>query len=756
MHASSPALTATLRALDGTPDVHAVASALGDQQFARIPALASGVDPVIGALGALAGALSGVLSPAVRDSPALSTAIASLIGTDAGKRILPVWAEVAPAGWGASHADALIDAVRGNRCRPWAAAALIGPCDASAALLHEPWEMSAAIRRWGQTTPDNPTAWMDDLASAERDRLVNALRTVSDNAAACWPWLPEASASDIAHHIKRTHLNSALDAYAVASPVAHARHAAILSTFMHCATVSNLAPLMRLATASPIDAAWEKIMQILLTNPWSAVHVLAEATWNDLRADVQESILSAADHNEVCAAIAYARGMRTQPPSMTQETARAFFAAVTPTVWNTLSKEMQQEWHLILDRKETHLAVRLLGLDPTFLAGAALNDDLIVAVRRHLRDDAAVRRTLLPIAVRDLPIADLPAVVAALPFPDPVAFVQIACGERDMHPALRAWITAHPIAQTTAAAVTVLRVGRRFGVGSVDTRCAALARAFAGWSSEEATALLAALPKDARAALRPNANALANALAHPDRRNAFRQALDTITALSPSVAIPARHALNELAKASKWFFQRQASAALARALRDHGDCFTAIVGALDDSVRSAVLPRLNDPHVGSALDALTAADPFVAHHVAHALRGANPPDEVLTALATAPLDKMLHLWRLLPEPLQHDIIGDRGALIAAAAPERADDLAQAQQVWSTDNLLALRLLINADAERRTRGAAILAQQPDLAVSLLPLLRDDASTALASHPTIAFASADLPPLRGLISARRRRR
>jgi len=759
MHASSPALTATLRALDGTPDVHAVASALGDQQFARIPALASGVDPVIGALGALAGALSGVLSPAVRDSPALSTAIASLIGTDAGKRILPVWAEVAPAGWGASHADALIDAVRGNRCRPWAAAALIGPCDASAALLHEPWEMSAAIRRWGQTTPDNPTAWMDDLASAERDRLVNALRTVSDNAAACWPWLPEASASDIAHHIKRTHLNSALDAYAVASPVAHARHAAILSTFMHCATVSNLAPLMRLATASPIDAAWEKIMQILLTNPWSAVHVLAEATWNDLRADVQESILSAADHNEVCAAIAYARGMRTQPPSMTQETARAFFAAVTPTVWNTLSKEMQQEWHLILDRKETHLAVRLLGLDPTFLAGAALNDDLIVAVRRHLRDDAAVRRTLLPIAVRDLPIADLPAVVAALPFPDPVAFVQIACGERDMHPALRAWITAHPIAQTTAAAVTVLRVGRRFGVGSVDTRCAALARAFAGWSSEEATALLAALPKDARAALRPNANALANALAHPDRRNAFRQALDTITALSPSVAIPARHALNELAKVSKSLtknsnskylpllrYQQRAGEELARALRNHGRIFADIVGALNDDARFIVLPRLDHLHDEATLEPLAIADPLVAHRLAHALQSRSPT-AMLDALTDAPFDALVRIWRLLPEDLQQFVRGDRDALLTAVAtPGHADALAQRLQAWEADDppsLLALRMLIDNDEARRARGTAILAQHPNMAALLLPLLHDDVRTELESVPTIAVAGADLP-------------
>jgi len=758
MHASSPALTATLRALDGTPDVHAVASALGDQQFARIPALASGVDPVIGALGALAGALSGVLSPAVRDSPALSTAIASLIGTDAGKRILPVWAEVAPAGWGASHADALIDAVRGNRCRPWAAAALIGPCDASAALLHEPWEMSAAIRRWGQTTPDNPTAWMDDLASAERDRLVNALRTVSDNAAACWPWLPEASASDIAHHIKHTHLNSALDAYAVASPVAHARHAAILSTFMHCATVSNLAPLMRLATASPIDAAWEKIMQILLTNPWNAVHVVAAAPWNDLHTDVQAAILSATRRSNICAAIACARGMRDQPPPITKKTARAFFAAVTPEVWTALPAETQQEWRRTLDGTETHLAVRSLGPDPAFLAHSYFSNELVAAVRCHLRDDADVRRTLLPIAVRGLPLDAVPDVVAALPPPsDPVVFVQIASGSPTMPPALRAWITAHPIAQTTAAAVTVLRVGVRFGVGSVDTRCAALARAFAGWSSEEATALLAALPKDARAALRPSANALANALAHPDQRDAFRQALDTITALSPSVAIPARHALKDLAKALaktskrskdilQQLFQQRAGEELARALRNHGRIFADIVGALNDDARFIVLPRLDHLHDEATLEPLAIADPLVAHRLAHALQSRSPT-AMLDALTDAPFDALVRIWRLLPEDLQQFVLGDRDALLRKiAVPGHADALAKMLQNWKANDsltLLALRMLGDDDKNRRARGTAILAQQPDMAASLLPLLHDDVRTELESVPTIAVAGADLP-------------
>jgi len=756
LNAVSPALAATLHALRGAADLQIVAPALCNQEYARILALAPGVHPIIGALGALAGGCPELLSPAMRQAPALSAAIASLIGTRVGWYVLDLWAEIAPAGWGASHAAALIDAAQRDRCPRWAAAALIGPCDASAALLTESLETALAIQRWGRTTPDAPTAWMQHLTPAERNRLVDTLHRDPKDAACGLPWLPVKHAAAIVKRMVNVQASEALAAYAGASPVARARHAAIVSALIQRARPSDLAALTRLAVGTGMDAAWAAVVQILREAPNDADWVVIATPWDALHPAVQSTILSAATCSPICTAIAFACGVRPDPPAITKATAAAFFAAVTPQVWNALPHTMQQAWIADLYYSSAFLAVRSLGPDPVLLAHAELNAALVDAICRRVQDENAVRQALLPVTIRALYLAAIPDVIAALPPPpDPVAFVQIAGGSPTMPPALRAWITAHPTAQAAAAAATVLYIAKR-SMNGIAVRCTALAAAFAGWSSEEATALLAALPDDVVAGLLLDCDALANTLAPPDRQDAFRQALDTITALSPSVAIPARHALNELAKASKWFFQRQASAALARALRDHGDCFTAIVGALDDSVRSAVLPRLNDPHVGSALDALTAADPFVAHHVAHALRGANPPDEVLTALATAPLDKMLHLWRLLPEPLQHDIIGDRGALIAAAAPERADDLAQAQQVWSTDNLLALRLLINADAERRTRGTAILAQQPDLAVSLLPLLRDDASTALASHPTIAFASADLPPLRGLISARRRRR
>ena len=153
MYPPSPALIATLRALHGETDVHVVFAALGNPRFARVLALAPGVDSVISALGALAGERPDFLAPDIRTSPALSAAVASLIETDAGEHILPIWVEIAPAGWGATHAAALIDAVRVGCCRRWAAAALIGPCDASAALLSQTWDIAHAVQRWGRRHP---------------------------------------------------------------------------------------------------------------------------------------------------------------------------------------------------------------------------------------------------------------------------------------------------------------------------------------------------------------------------------------------------------------------------------------------------------------------------------------------------------------------------------------------------------------------------------------------------------------------------
>jgi hypothetical protein len=460
----------------------------------------------------------------------------------------------------------------------------------------------------------------------------------------------------------------------------------------------------------------------------------------------------------VCAAIAFARGVRDQPPPITRETARAFFAAVTRESWNALMEEERRMWLSHLNSCE-NLAVRSLGPTPSFLAHAFFDDALIAAVRRHLHDDAAIRRTLLPIAVRDLPPDAVPAIVAALPAPpDPVAFVHIAGGAREMPLPLRDWITAHPTPQARGAAITFLHAA--VNRGAPIEHCNALAHALAGWSWVETHALLDALPDDGCDALRPNPDVLAQRLTLFDRRTDFLQTLDAIAALSPSVAIPAYHALHVLATMQRVGNLRYAGEGLAQALRTYGDRFLAIVDALDVACQTETLPT-RDNETRDGIRALASADPLVAHRLAHALREPDPA-AALDALAAAGTQDVRRLWRFMSDALQRTILGGVDALTSAvAAPERVDDLAQALRAWGADDplpLLALRMLIDADEARRARGAAILAQHPDVAVSLLPLLREDLRTTLMSNPIIAFACADLPlDRRGAsASAWRRRR
>jgi hypothetical protein len=442
---------------------------------------------------------------------------------------------------------------------------------------------------------------------------------------------------------------------------------------------------------------------------------------------------------------------------MTPETACAFFAAVTPAVWTALPAETQHAWRAeIVSSDIAVLAVRSLGPDPAFLARAELNAALVAAVRRHIRDDRTQRHTLLPIAVRDLPPDAVPAIIAALPAPpDPIAFVQIAGRRREMPPALHAWIAAHPTPQAHGAAVTVIHAATQ--PDSITARCTMLAQALADWGREETDALLAALPDDVHTMLHPAPDALVNALAHPNRRDAFRQALDAINSLPPATTRPALLALGVLASASDLGLRIQAGRALAHVLRDHGDCFLALVDALANTPRTAILPRPQSGRRAAAVRAIAAADPLAAYRLAHALQSRSPTT-MLDALTDAPFDALARIWGLLPKDLQQSVLGDRDTLIhGVAASERANDLAFVLRAWNVDDppvLLALRLLIDDDVRRQERGVAILAQHPDMAASLLPLLREDLRALLVRNPRIVVAGADLPPPSA--SVRRRRR
>jgi hypothetical protein len=212
-----------------------------------------------------------------------------------------------PAGWGASHAVALIDAVRGGRCAH-RAATLIGFTENAAALPDDVRNIAHAERRWRQATPDNPTAWTKHLRSTEQDRFLDALNAETYFATQCLPWLLAAITGR--RRIGYGQIGNALAASTAASSIARACHADVLSKLIRRAGQEQLVELTRFAVTSRMDAARAAVVRLLRDDPWNAISVVAAAPWDNLRTDVQTLILSAADHDDVCAALTFARGMR--------------------------------------------------------------------------------------------------------------------------------------------------------------------------------------------------------------------------------------------------------------------------------------------------------------------------------------------------------------------------------------------------------------------------------------------------------------
>ena len=242
--------------------------------------------------------------------------------------------------------------------------------------------------------------------------------------------------------------------------------------------------------------------------------------------------------------------------------------------------------------------------------------------------------------------------------------------------------------------------------------------------------------------------------AHPNRRNAFRRATNAPATLPPSVAIPVRYALSVLATDDDRARRRSAREGFAIAARGHGPLVLDILESCTSDVRAAMLPGAVEGR------SLAASDPLVAHYLAYALQDGDA-DVALDALAAAPAEEIMRIWRLMPEALQSAVPGDRDALASAPPRRAARTPAQTLRSCPADDTLplpALRMLIEDGERRRARGAATPTQRPDLASALLPLLRKDLHALLACDPRIVVAIADLPlsPSTPMSGAWRRRR
>ena len=165
----SPAIAAAVRAVRGETDLTAVCALLDNPDVASVVALSSAADPLFRVVAALACGLLALLDESTLADPALHDAVERVIWTGSGWHALRSWARGAPAGWGATRAAALIDAVHANMCAADVVAALIGPCDDAAALLDNmdgsdgeddrAFIVANVIRAWGRNVHNGAPWW---------------------------------------------------------------------------------------------------------------------------------------------------------------------------------------------------------------------------------------------------------------------------------------------------------------------------------------------------------------------------------------------------------------------------------------------------------------------------------------------------------------------------------------------------------------------------------------------------------------------
>jgi len=733
---SASALSAAVRIVRGESDRDAVMRALEEPRLAYVIACAPDAQRDVRAIAALRSGLTSLLNPPIVDGHAFHAALARLIGTPAERNAIRARAEVAPAGWDAAHADALRNAVVRGTCFAGAAAALIGPNDDAAALLRSASDAAFAIRRWGQSdtarsgsrsTPAAPTAWMGALSAGARQRLIATVESDPSSAASCLPWLPPDVVTRM--RIDDDARGAALDAFAAAPPTGRAMHADIVQQLVARAHPTHLAALTRLACAMQTDEVWSRVQTLLHEDPNAALHVVIAAPWNDLANGVRNAILERADASDICAAIAAACGRRdVSTATITGWTVAAFFAALNPRVWDALDAATQRRWRHALRGGDAHLAVRALGLRPEFLARATLDNDLVRAVQRHARGEGAWRATLLPVALRHLPLAAAHAVIAALPPPpDPGAFFCIAggCDDPDvLAPARSALRTPADL----ALAIVLLRSGT--SDERVQDVCDMLRDALHGRARDELKSITTLLAHAGRNETRPARAAIDASADASDRRGPLRRTFARLLAdVPPESALPAFIALD------RWMAGRDSlhatAEATALALSRHGDAFASIVDALGRSaLGDVVLPLPKDDALADALRGLAQDDPPTAQRLAHALRNRSCLTALQELLHAAPAHASA-VWQALDDATRRAI----GAEVAAASPD-ADPLAVHDPIAA----LALAAVHADDADLRAAGITALAQRPDVLRQRWGALPTEMQHILRSHLAVADMTA----------------
>ena len=746
---NNPSLVgAVIRAMHGACDVDDIQMALSSSSLASVIALSNGAHPVFRAIAALRCGLTALLAPHDIAHPDLHAVVRRVIGTRAGGAVLDSLAMTAPPGWSAGMIREIQAAAQNHTCSLDAATILLGPGDHIESLLECPFLLARSIRRWGESVPDDPVWWMAHVSASLRPRIIDALSREMKAMASCLPWLSLEDAAACEPHINKACIADALNAFACASAEARARHAALVQRLLDRASPDDLGVLMRLAAAMKTECVWAHVARLMPTCPILRVETVTATSWHDMPSSIRDAVLSRADRSGVCAAVAAARGgAHSMALRITPETAVAFFAVLDPMVWEALDAASRRRWLLALPACDSHFAVRTLGLRTEILPYVAATNDVIREALCLGYAGSTLCTMLLPVAIRQAPVADVCAIIASLPeMPDsPDAWFCIASGRSISAPVAPEGAGFLRTPADLAAAVAIQRVVRECVRAPVRHAVLGMALHQRDWT--ETHALAALLDDHARAVVTPNLDALSARLAHPERQDAMRRILDRLLDFPPERAVPLLDALASMSIMDRHTPTLMTAAdAVMSMLRAHGDIVRAIIDVLSPRLLSAILPLPDDPPLADALSRAITVDPPSVYRLTHALH-ARHCKAITAAMLAAPQACVASIWHALPDDVRTSIMDDAATYLSMHAgyesPENAIRLQRHLFATNPAAALAMSALISDDLDVRANGIATLVAHPNISRRVMISLQREHYEALRTSPAMGIIVADFP-------------
>jgi len=771
--ASPDAIDATLRALHGENRLEAIIDALADWKMSRVIAFSDHADPTIRDICALATELPSMVITYDGLNPQLQDLVWRIMTTDVVPRnvsrsLLDSWMYVAPAGWGKDRAKDIMEAVQLNRCSPAAAAALIGPCDDYAALLDASgWEIHDIVRCWGQTVPDKPTWWTNELSPQNLEKVVTLVKRSSTYVARAAPWLPPEvlCAPDVAFREAFCRTPDAAQAFRNASPEACSMHRDTMLRMAKSASTLEIRAII--AHTLGLPRLWDSIDDSLLYHPCDCDEVLSVDQWEYFPSSILQNMLDHTQRSLACAIFASASGMsddimRLYPSQYRPERhiRITFFASIRPRVWDAMEPSWREWWCALLPHdgpKGMALAIRSLGLRPEILCYATdVTDGMVNVAFEHHACMTTIRRAFFPLTLRNMDGVTAHAIMSALPeMPvDRVSFFSIASKRASIPPDSEEHVRILSETHDLPVAVALQRVAETYRfhyyndtayrgyVAMLKDRMETLRVVLGAWTGDSIAPLLEVLDSEARNRLCPDAQKLASQMSEKGREDELRTVIEAIAALPPAQALRAQFALGQFREHSDgcktWDFLRDAIIEpLTDALRSHGDLFVALYNSMHRSLRSIILPPPSNPRLSEPLLALARTDPLCAYRLASAwkedswlraysqLTYVAPPDIAGAIVAASNGDMSEAMLRELgPSVRSLAIPGQDQRLIETVLRQGGAD--------SIATLLALGGLAGDDVERQTICARMLIARPDIIQKIAPFLRRDIMHAWLQH------------------------